>query len=42
MTILVVKTCDGDMYYRKSAWKLAAEMAAQQVCVNDLSRSYSS
>ena len=38
MKILVVRTCDGDMYYRKSQWKAATEMSAQQVCVNDLSR----
>lgn len=38
MTILVVKTCDGNVYYRKSQWKSATRMAAQQILSYDLSR----
>lgn len=38
MRIIVVRTCDGDVYFRGLAKHEAAELAAQQVCVNDIGR----
>jgi ribosomal protein S11 len=41
MKILVVKSSDGDVYFRadRNAYHVAAaEFAAQQVCVNDTAR----